>query len=177
MADRTVRLRPFREEDLEHLDRFSSDPSLSKPFLWFGFQSTERFRRRWQEDRFLGSDPRLLIVAHSDDSAVGWVSWREDGRLTSSGTYEIGALLFPEQRGRGIGTAAQRLLVDYLFSLRPIHKLWAGTEASNLAEQRALERCGFVREGLLREDVFRDGEWSDTVIYGLLRRELIRPAQ
>ncbi len=172
MPDRSVRLRPFREEDLEHLDRLSADRTMSEPFLWFGFQSQERFRRRFAEDRFLGSDPRLLIVADVDDSAMGWVSWREEGRLTSVGTYEIGALLFPEHRGRGFGTTAQRLLAEYLFATRPIHKLWAGTETTNLVEQRALERCGFVREGVLRQDLFRDGEWRDSVVYGLLRSDL-----
>jgi RimJ/RimL family protein N-acetyltransferase len=172
VPDPTIRLRPFREEDLEHLDRLSTDPALSKPFLWFGFKSKEGFRRRWETDGFLESDPRLLIVARSDDSPLGWVSWREEGRLTSVGTCEIGALLFPEHRGHGFGTEAQRLLVEYLFSTRPIHKLWAGTETTNLVEQRALERCGFVREGVLRQDLFRDGAWHDTVVYGLLRTEL-----
>jgi [ribosomal protein S5]-alanine N-acetyltransferase len=172
MPDRGVHLRPFREENLEHLDRLSTDATLSKPFLWFGFKSKEGFRRRWEKDGFLESDPRLLIVAQSDDSPLGWVSWREEGRLTSLGTYEIGVLLFPEHRGHGFGTEAQRLLAEYLFSTRPVHKLWAGTETTNLVEQRALERCGFVREGVLREDLFRDGAWRDTAVYGLLRTDL-----
>jgi [ribosomal protein S5]-alanine N-acetyltransferase len=172
VAEPEIHLRPFREEDLKHLDRFSSDPSFSEPFLWFGFRSAEGFRRRWREDGFLGSDPRLLIVAHSDDAAMGWVSWRQgvlDGR---AGSFEIGVLLFPEHRGDGVGTAAQRMLVEHLFATNPIHRVWAGTGPDNLAEQRALERCGFVREGVLRQEIFRGGEWHDSVIYGLLRHEL-----
>ena len=172
MADAEIRLRPFREDDLQHLERYSTDPSLSEPFLWFGFRDPGHFRQRWQQDRFLDSDPRLLLVAaSSDDSAMGWVSWRVDERLTSSGTAEIGALLFPEHRGHGVGTAAERMLVEYLFAAGPIHKLWAGTETSNQAEQKALERCGFVREAVLRQDHFRDGAWRDSVIYGLLRSD------
>jgi RimJ/RimL family protein N-acetyltransferase len=87
-------------------------------------------------------------------------------------SFEIGALLFPEHRGRGVGSAAQRMLVEHLFATNPIHRVWAGTGPDNLAEQRALERCGFLREGVLRQEIFRGGEWHDSVIYGLLRHEL-----
>ncbi len=172
MAEPAIHLRPFREDDLEHLDRFSSDPSLSEPFLWFGFRSAEGFRRRWRDDGFLDSDPRLLIVAQSDDAAKGWVSWRQGALHAQAASFEIGALLFPEHRGRGVGSAAQRMLVEHLFATNPIHRVWAGTGPDNLAEQRALERCGFVREGVLRQEIFRGGEWHDSVIYGLLRHEL-----
>jgi RimJ/RimL family protein N-acetyltransferase len=50
-----------------------------------------------------------------------------------------------------------------------VHRLEAGTDADNLAEQKALERIGFIREGILREVAFRDGAWRDCVLYSLLR--------
>jgi RimJ/RimL family protein N-acetyltransferase len=77
--------------------------------------------------------------------------------------------LFPEHRGRGIGTEAQRQLVDYLFLTTPVHRLHAGTEVDNIAEQRALEKVGSRREGVARGLYFRDGAWRDSVMYGLLR--------
>jgi RimJ/RimL family protein N-acetyltransferase len=39
----------------------------------------------------------------------------------------------------------------------------------NLAEQRALEKAGFIREGIRRGSLFRDGKWRDMAIYGRLR--------
>ena len=42
----------------------------------------------------------------------------------------------------------------------------------NLAEQRALERAGFTREGVLRHSQFRAGRWRDNVIYSVLRDEV-----
>jgi RimJ/RimL family protein N-acetyltransferase len=66
------------------------------------------------------------------------------------GCLEIGVLLFPEHRGRGVGTAAQRLLVEYLFATTLVNRLQAVTDLENLAEQRVLERIGFRREGVLR---------------------------
>lgn len=72
----------------------------------------------------------------------------------------------------GIGTEAQRLLVDYLFSTTTAHRLQAGTEVDNLAEQRALEKVGFVREGVMRGVYFRAGQWRDSIMFGLVRGEL-----
>ena len=54
----------------------------------------------------------------------------------------------------------------------PAHRIWAGTEADNVAEQRSLENCGFRREGVLRGAQFRDGDWRDAVVYGVLRGDL-----
>jgi RimJ/RimL family protein N-acetyltransferase len=164
-----VRLRPFAEPDLEIFDRFATDPALSEPFEWVGFTSPLRHRQRWHEDRLLGSSPYCLaIAAVEDDALVGWVDWRDTERL-GQGAWEIGVLIEPEKRGRGAGAASQRLLVQYLFSTTTAHRIWAGTEVNNVAEQRALERCGFRQEGLLRGTHFRDGQWCDSYIYGIVR--------
>src|SRR5207302_10966770 len=166
------RLRPFRESDLELLSRFATDPAFSEPFEWSGFRSPEAFRRRWEEDGFLDKDPRQLVVADADDAPIGWVNWREASQWGGLAGWVIGALLVPEHRGRGAGTAAQRLLVAHLFETTPAHRVTAFTEADNVAEQRALEKCGLSREGVLREGGFRGGQWRDVFVYGLLRSDV-----
>ena len=171
MTDPAVQLRPFREPDLDLLTRFATDPSFSVPFQWAGFRSPEGYRRRWEEDGFLTKDQRYLVVAQPDGRALGWVVWRE-ANPGGVGVWEIGIHLAPEHRGRGAGTAAQRLLVELLFDTTTAHRLCAFTAADNLPEQRSLEKCGFHREGLLREAGFRGGQWRDVLAYGLLRQDL-----
>ena len=171
----SVQLRPFRQADVELLVRFATDPSLSEPFQWFGFAPSQNLRRRWEEDGLLGKDPHHLAIVESD-AVIGWVMWRQGSRRWS-GVVEIGAVVAPEHRGRGAGTAAQHQLVEYLFATTPVHRIWAGTEVDNMAEQRALEKCGFQREGVLRQNVFRGGEWRDSVIYGLLRTDSRQPTR
>ena len=107
-----------------------------------------------------------------DGTCAGSVNWRTVG---GTGNFEIGIFLFPQFRGRGIGTEAQRQLVDYLFATTPLHRIQAGTEVDNIAEQKALERVGLQREGMARGLYFRDGQWRDSVLYGLLRDDP-RPA-
>ena len=171
MSEHEVYLRPFLESDLWLVDRAASDPTFSGEFEWFGFQSSAELRRRWSDDHLLGSSPYNLCVSLKDDDApVGWVNWRDTDRA-GPGVYEIGVLIIPEFRNRGYGTVSQSQLIDYLFATTTAHRVWAGTEVANTAEQKALERCGLRQEGLLREHHFRDGAWRDSYIYAITRPE------
>jgi RimJ/RimL family protein N-acetyltransferase len=171
-----VRLRPFAEPDLELFDRFATDSALSEPFEWVGFTPPVGYRKRWEQDGLLGSAPYCLAVVTVDDDALaGWVDWQETER-PGPGAWEIGVLIVPELRGRGAGTAAQRLLVEYLFSTTTAFRIWAATEVENIAEQRALERSGFTQEGLLRGTHFRDGQWRHSFVYGIIRDEISGPS-
>ena len=170
VVELAVRLRRFEEDDLACFDRFAADPAYS-PLEWSGFRSSEPWRQRWREDRLLGTSPYFLVVAAvGDDSFVGWVDWRQNDR-PGPGVWEFGVLIDPEHRGRGAGTAAQRLLVDYLFSTTSCNRVWAGTDVDNVAEQRALERVGLQREGRVRGAGFRAGRWRDSFIYGTTRSD------
>ena len=97
--------------------------------------------------------------------------WRKHQSTPAGFSWEIGIALLPQARGRGYGTQAQRLLAQYLFAHTTVHRIWAGTEVGNIAEQRALEKAGFAREGVVRGAGWRDGTWRDGVIYSLLRTD------
>jgi RimJ/RimL family protein N-acetyltransferase len=170
MPEEPVRLRPIEQADLDVLRRLDTDPSASEPFEWTGFRDPQARRRRWEEDGWLGRDSAHLAVSLPDGTLAGIVSWRTikvggpDG-----GCLEIGALLFPEHRSPGLGTAAQRLLTEYLFATTLANRLQAITDTENLAEQRALERIGFQHEGVMRGLAFIGGRWRDGVLYARLR--------
>lgn len=71
------------------------------------------------------------------------------GPSPGSRAMNIGIALVPEQRGRGIGAVAQQLLAEELHA-RGIVRVEASTDVSNVPEQRALAKAGFVLEGTLR---------------------------
>jgi RimJ/RimL family protein N-acetyltransferase len=166
--DIPISLRPVRQSELPELTPIYSDPAWPGEYQWFGFRiaKARELERRWSEDGLIGGPGSTLTVALEDGTCVGVVSWRPVGE---TGNFEIGIWVHPEHRGRGIGTEAQRQLVDYLFATTPVHRLQAATEVDNVPEQRALQRIGFQREGVLRGYGFRDGCWRDGVWYGLLR--------
>jgi RimJ/RimL family protein N-acetyltransferase len=171
MRNDTVRLRPVEERDLDALARIDTDPVASEPFEWRGFRDARAHRRRWEQDGYLGTDDSLAVVSLPDGTFAGVVVWRWIATSGPRGCLAIGILLLPEHRGKGLGTAAQRLLADYLFSTTLANRLEATTEVDNVAEQRALENAGFVREGLLRGRGFVRGGWRDGFMYARLRED------
>jgi ribosomal-protein-alanine N-acetyltransferase len=167
-----VALRPVQERDLEWLRRFATDPALSEPFEWPGFRDAGEHRRRWEKDGYLGASPFYLVASAPDGAFAGIVCWWPAGAGGhQERSFEIGILLMPEYRGKGLGAAAQRLLATYLFSTTVAHRLQASTDVENIAEQRALERAGFRREGLMRGVAFVAGSWRDGYLYSRLRHD------
>ncbi|HEY3140092.1 MAG TPA: GNAT family protein [Acidimicrobiales bacterium] len=165
-----VTLRPIAEADLDDLYRFSTDPEAGGEFEWTGFKDPKAVRRRWDEDGWIGNEHVWLAVARPDGTFAGIVSWKDRPVGPTKGLrYEVGIALLPEHRGQGVGTTAQRLMVQYLFDHTPVHRLEAYTDVENVVEQRALEKAGFQREGVLQQIYFRAGRWRDSVLYSRLR--------
>jgi RimJ/RimL family protein N-acetyltransferase len=105
------------------------------------------------------------------DDVFGAVSWRRHQTAPASHCWVLGIGLFPRARDCGYGTQAHRLLVRYLFEHTTVHRIEAATETGNIAEQKALERAGFSREGVLRGIRWRGGAWRDEVLYSILRAD------
>jgi RimJ/RimL family protein N-acetyltransferase len=165
-----ITLRPAGEDDLPMLEALTQDPDQTGEFQWFGWGDLRRWRRNWAENGLIGSDEGTLIAARGDQR-LGLVHWRKQAVTRAAYCWEIGIILLPKARGHGYGTQAQRLLARYLFAHTTAHRIWAATEADNIAEQRALEKAGFIREGISRGIGWRDGAWRDGVTYSLLRTD------
>jgi aminoglycoside 6'-N-acetyltransferase len=168
-----VSLRPVTADDLELFETEFVGEGGTGPFQWFGFTATHQLRARFAEDGLLGRDGGVLTVT-SAGAAVGRVEWFAAtwGRRETSSCWSVAIGLFPAARGRGTGTAAQRHLVRYLFAHTRAERIQAWTDRANLAEQRALEKAGFTREGTLRSAQWRGGSWHDQVLYSVLRTDI-----
>jgi RimJ/RimL family protein N-acetyltransferase len=104
--------------------------------------------------------------------AVGDMSWHSElhGPNLGSRAISIGVSLHADVRGRGIGTVAQSLLAGALHRAG-VHRVQASTDVANMAEQRSLERAGFVREGVARGSQVRADGRHDLVLYSCLPGE------
>src|SRR3954470_24714587 len=88
-----LRLRPVVEADLEYLGRFNTEPALSEPFEWRGFRDPNEYRRRWEQDSYLGKEDALLIVALPDGAFTGLIAWHLQPSSGPRVVYRIGILL------------------------------------------------------------------------------------
>jgi RimJ/RimL family protein N-acetyltransferase len=163
-------LRPVGEDDLPVVEKLTWDPATAGEFGWFGWFGPLHWRRRWAENGLIGNDSGVLIVVRGQDR-LGFVNWRHRKTTPAAYCIEMGIALLPEARGHGYGTQAHRLLARYLLAHTTVHRIEAATEVDNLAEQKALAKAGFTREGVMRGCGWREGAWRDGVTYSLLRTD------
>ena len=79
-----------------------------------------------------------------------------------------------ENHGKGIGTFAIRAMVDHAFYNLNLRRLQLEVLEYNHVAQRLYKKVGFVEEGRKRKAVYKDGQYVDYMIMGLLRNEYTR---
>jgi RimJ/RimL family protein N-acetyltransferase len=163
-------LRAVVPSDLPSLTR--AQAAWGDRFEFFGFAPSNGYERWYAETGCLSDDNGMLVV-DLDGSVAGQVHWWavEYGPGVSNRAMRMGIALVPEERGKGYGAQAQRMLAEYLFATTVVERIEAGTDISNLPEQRALEKAGFRRDGVLRGAQYRDGTWHDLAFYSRLRSD------
>jgi ribosomal-protein-alanine N-acetyltransferase len=81
---------------------------------------------------------------------------------------EVGYGLHPRYAKQGFMAEALAAVIDYGFTRLRLHSLEAHVDPANTASTRLLEKHGFVREGLFRENYHFQGQFLDAAVYSLL---------
>ena len=177
MADLPIRLRDATLADADLLDAWAASSEIGGEFNNFGTPAPEE-RAAIRAALALGPlrnerNGEMIVELVSAGRPIGHVSWHEVhyGPPPKSRAWNIGISLIPEVRGQGYGGVTQRLLADWLFENSDANRVEASTDVDNLAEQRALEKAGFIREGVQRASQFRAGGYHDLVTYARLRSD------
>ncbi len=94
-------------------------------------------------------------------------------RLATNGatSAKVGYAVQYESWGRGYATEAVRVAVTFGFTELDLHRITAAVGPENHASLSVLRRLGFVYEGRLREHVFTNGAWRDSLLYSVLNHE------
>lgn len=123
--------------------------------------------RRWYATR-QDHDDRAdwAIVRRADDVVLGEAVLNELDEHNESVSFRI-SLVGPEVFGRGYGTEATRLVVDYAFDVG-LHRVYLEVYDINPRARRVYEKCGFVVEGRQRDALCWDGEWHDAITMAIL---------
>lgn len=86
---------------------------------------------------------------------------------------EVGVKIFPQNSSKGISTEALAKVVDYGFERLGLNSIEANIILANTAASRMVEKIGFKREGLIRENSICPitGEYMDTYLYSILKKD------
>ncbi|AFD26448.1 GNAT family N-acetyltransferase [Deinococcus gobiensis] len=168
LRDAELTLRPLMEADVSALCALAR--SCVPELRWMGTPPT---------------DPAYYLAALADPGQQPFVI-EVGGELAGSTRYgemrpahaglEIGwTWLHPRWHGSGINRRMKLLLLEHAFGDLGMERVQLKTDHMNLRSQRAIEKLGATREGVLRRHLRRpDGTWRDTVMYSLLREEWLQ---
>ncbi|GAA3113698.1 hypothetical protein GCM10010466_00990 [Planomonospora alba] len=173
-----VLLRGLTEADAEPMARACADPEIVRfiPTVPVPYGRDDALHYLEIAERLWAAGGASFAVA---DPATG--EWLGNIGLKAPdprGNGEIGYLIAPWARGRGVATAATRALTEWAFA-RGVHRMELLAEVDNLASQRVALAAGFRHEGVQREaEPRRDGTRGDLAAFARLRTdsgERVRP--
>lgn len=115
------------------------------------------------------TDVSLVFGLRGDTSPMGVVSLHHVHWIAR--TAEIGILVAKDHWGQGYGSEATDRVVQYAFYDLGLNSVRLRANADHVRALNAYEKVGFVREGILRQAVFRDGSFVDVVMMSVLKDE------
>jgi RimJ/RimL family protein N-acetyltransferase len=171
MNGKLVRLRAYEKSDAEALVRWFSDEEVTR---WIGPTNVPISRAK--QEKFIemasvsSDDAKYFaietlageLVGDCGLRAIDWKSRKADFFIT------IGEKKFWD---KGFGSDALRIVIRLAFEKMNLNRLWLTVLVDNSRAVRCYEKCGFVHEGLLRQESYVDGKYRDVFLMGLIRAD------
>jgi ribosomal-protein-alanine N-acetyltransferase len=118
----------------------------------------------WRNNPTQNTDFRFFIV--QQDKIIGSAAITNIVRGPFQAAY-LGYNMGQDQQGKGLMTEALTAVIGYAFNELNIHRLMANYRPENIASARVLEKLNFITEGLAKNYLMVDGQWSDHVLTSL----------
>lgn len=144
---------------------------------WAGYpyplssDSTDRWYARVQKHH--GRDEyyfAICLLGSDEFIGTAWL-WSAGSRLDG---LELSVFLTEDAGlGEGIGSDAIDAALDFAFGSYEVERVWLTTEVDNLRAQRAFEKSGFQRDGIIRHHFRREGRWRDSLLMAILREDWV----
>ncbi|MEO6714784.1 MAG: GNAT family protein [Mycobacteriales bacterium] len=163
-----VTLRPVRLDDLPTLY-----DALIDPDTWHATNDTALWPMPFAEYEQLhakrAAEEAAEFSVEVDGELIGRCAlWQLDDLARNA---NLGINFGRAHQGKGYGKDTIRVLLDYAFNKRNLHRVQLEVLATNVSAMAAYAACGFVDEGRLREHAYVTGAWVDLVVMGVLRKE------
>lgn len=169
-----LHLTALRQEDFQHIHQWETDLFYlrnldTRPALPSSIKSVENALQAVYEGK-AHNEVFLIIRLPDHDKPVGFIAL--DGIQWHHGTASVAIGIGErQQRGKGYGREAMRLLLDFAFNEMNLYRVGLTVFEYNTDAIKLYEQLGFVKEGSARQFMQRDGQRWDMYYYGILRDE------
>ncbi len=170
MEDGRIYLRLMTKEDTENIIKWRNKDEVRRQFI-YQKTFTKESHEKWIETMVdTGKVVQMMIVLSENDKPIGSVYVRDIDMEHKKAEYGI-FIGEEEYFGKGYGTEAAELMIEYAFSYLGLHKLMLRVYADNVRAIKSYEKAGFVKEAYLKDDVFVQGEYRDMVLMAIIHKE------
>ena len=112
----------------------------------------------------------FAICLISNNNLIGELSISEIDTDNSKAGFRI-SMFGTKLTGKGFGTEATKLVLKFVFEELNLNRLQLEVFSHNKRGIRAYEKSGFKKEGVLRDSLYYNGQFSDEIIMSILKRE------
>ncbi len=162
----SVKLRPWREEDIEKLTELRNDIKLQSQLLSRVRGSNFDQTRQWLQQRSSSFNNLLFIVADKNKNApLGYIQFMDIDPIDQ--IAKLGICLSPEIQGKGIGNEVLLLAFKYLYNCLAVRKVILEVRDDNKRAIKCYEKIGFMQCGKYLKHKYFDGKWHDSIIMEL----------
>jgi RimJ/RimL family protein N-acetyltransferase len=174
LTGRIVRLDPLSEDHIPALAKVGLDEKIWR-YMRYGKMETVEQLSVWVRElidlQVQGTDLPFAVIHLASGTAIGCTRYLHIDPLNRS--LEIGGTWYGlDYQGTLVNSECKYLLLKHAFDQLECIRVWFKTDLRNLHSQRALEKLGVVKEGVLRNHmILLDGHIRDSVVYSLLPEE------
>ena len=165
-----VVIRAIEENDIKLVVNLFNDPEVEGKVIGWSFPLSVYEQHRWMESNYKDKNNLRFVIENETGVGIGIVTltdidWRN--RKASTGIK----ILNPEMRGKGYGKDAIMAIMRYSFDTLGFNRLDTSWFSDNEASRQAHIRCGWKEEGIRKKYIYKNGDYKDLVLAGVLETE------
>lgn len=169
-------LRAIEQEDLELIREMINDPVIEHMTGHGGLPVSKFQQENWFKS-LLGREGEVRLIIEFEGKAVGTVMLTDIDYRNSTAQFHSKIATSQNLRGKGIGTKATWALIEYAFNQLNLNCIYSQIIEYNFASQRVKEKCGFKKDGVLRDRAYKDGKYYNIVVWSITKEDFTKKGE
>jgi RimJ/RimL family protein N-acetyltransferase len=166
-----VYLRALEPEDYLVTSEWRKDDEISHMVGGPKYFVSKEKERQWVLNTIQDNSRIVLgICLKENDKLIGTINIQEIDWINRTGHVPV-LIGDKSEWGKGYATEARMLGLKFAFDERGLHRVWGLILEDNIGSLRMHEKCGFVKEGVMRDSVFKGGRYHNQVVVSVLEDE------
>lgn len=171
-----VTLRAQTRDDMQLICDMFNDPELEGYVVGWAFPLSFEQQNKWFDNNIGDQRNHRFIIETEEEGPVG-IATLTDIDWKNRTAYHGIKLANKKTRVKGIGTDTVMALERYVFDELGLHRLDGSRFKDNIGSEKLYKKCGWKDEGVQRECVYKNGEFKDLILMGVLESDYREAAE